>query len=397
LIPGALFEELGIKYMGPVRGHSIEMLVRALKDAKEYDGPVMVHVVTVKGKGYRPAMKEPDKFHSAHPFDVKTGEFIKNSNNPTYTSIFGKTIVELAEKDGKIVAIKAAMTDGTGLSEFSKRFPDRFFDVGIAEQHAVLFACGLALEGFRPVVAIYSTFLQRAYDQLFHDVALMKIPVLFCMDRSGIVSGDGPTHQGIMDLAYLRSLPNVIVMAPKDENELRNMIYTGLRTNLPTFIRYPKGEAVGVPITDISEIEIGKGEILREGSDLAIVAIGSRVYPSLKAGLKLEKEGISARVINARFLKPLDTHLLIETAKKFHLIVTVEEGISEGGFGSAVRELIGNYGIQTRILSIGIKDGIVPVGDSKNLLRIYGLDEEGIFNTVMNNLSKIHEKRALLK
>jgi len=397
LIPGALFEELGIKYMGPVRGHSIEMLVRALKDAKEYDGPVMVHVVTVKGKGYRPAMKEPDKFHSAHPFDVKTGEFIKNSNNPTYTSIFGKTIVELAEKDGKIVAITAAMTDGTGLSEFSKRFPDRFFDVGIAEQHAVLFACGLALEGFRPVVAIYSTFLQRAYDQLFHDVSLMKIPVLFCMDRSGIVSGDGPTHQGIMDLAYLRSLPNVIVMAPKDENELRNMIYTGLRTNLPTFIRYPKGEAVGVPITDISEIEIGKGEILREGSDLAIVAIGSRVYPSLKAGLKLEKEGISARVINARFLKPLDTHLLIETAKKFPLIVTVEEGISEGGFCSAVRELIGNYGIQTRILSIGIKDGIVPVGDSKNLLRIYGLDEEGIFNTVMNNLSKIHEKRALLK
>ncbi len=397
LIPGALFEELGIKYMGPVRGHSIEMLVRALKDAKEYDGPVMVHVVTVKGKGYRPAMKEPDKFHSAHPFDVKTGEFIKNNNNPTYTSIFGETIVELAEKDEKIVAITAAMTDGTGLSEFSKRFPDRFFDVGIAEQHAVLFACGLALEGFKPVVAIYSTFLQRAYDQLFHDVALMKIPILFCMDRSGIVSGDGPTHQGIMDLAYLRSLPNVIVMAPKDENELRSMIYTGLRTNLPTFIRYPKGEAVGVPITDISEIEIGKGEILKEGSDLAIVAIGSRVYPSLKAGFRLEKEGISARIINARFLKPLDTHLLIETAQKFPLIVTVEEGIFEGGFGSAVRELIGNYGIQTRILSIGIKDGIVPVGDSKTLLRIYGLDEEGIFNTVMNNLSKIHEKRALLK
>jgi 1-deoxy-D-xylulose-5-phosphate synthase len=397
LIPGALFEELGIKYMGPVRGHSIEMLVRALKDAKEYDGPVMVHVVTVKGKGYKPAMREPDKFHSAHPFDVKTGEFIKKSNTLTYTSIFGKTIVELAEKDEKIVAITAAMTDGTGLSEFSKRFPDRFFDVGIAEQHAVLFACGLALEGFKPVVAIYSTFLQRAYDQLFHDVALMKIPILFCMDRSGIVSGDGPTHQGIMDLAYLRPLPNVIVMAPKDENELRDMIYTGLRTNLPTFIRYPKGEAIGVPIKEISKIEIGKGEVLKEGSDLAIVAIGSRVYPSLKAGFRLEKEGISATVINARFVKPLDTHLLIETAKKFPLIVTVEEGISEGGFGSAVRELIGNYGIPTRIISLGIKDGVVPLGDSESLLRIYGLDEEGIFNCVMNNIAKIHEKRAILK
>lgn len=397
LIPGALFEELGIKYMGPVRGHSIEMLVRALKDAKEYDGPVMVHVVTVKGKGYRPAMREPDKFHSAHPFDVKTGEFKKQSDIPTYTSIFGKTVVELAEKDERIVAITAAMPDGTGLVEFSRRFPQRFFDVGIAEQHAVLFACGLALEGFKPVVAIYSTFLQRAYDQLFHDVSLMKIPILFCMDRAGIVSGDGPTHQGIMDLAYLRSLPNVIVMAPKDENELRKMIYTGLKTGLPTFIRYPKGEGLGVPLTEISEIEIGKGEILKEGSDLAIIAIGSRVYPSLKAGLKLEKEGISARVINARFLKPLDSSLLIETAKKFPLIITVEEGILEGGFGSAVREFLGKHGIQTRIISLGIENGVVPVGDSKTLLRIYGLDEEGIFNKVMESIGKIHEKRALLK
>lgn len=397
LIPGALFEELGIKYMGPVRGHSIEMLVKALKDAKEYDGPVMVHVVTVKGKGYRPAMREPDKFHSAHPFDVKTGEFKKKSDLPTYTQIFGKTLVELAEKDEKIVAITAAMSDGTGLLEFSKRFPNRFFDVGIAEQHAVLFACGLALEGFKPVVAIYSTFLQRAYDQLFHDVSLMKIPILFCMDRAGIVSGDGPTHQGIMDLAYLRPLPNVIVMAPKDENELREMIYTGLRTNLPTFIRYPKGEGVGVPLTEISEIEIGKGEILKEGSDIAIIAIGSMVYPALKAGLKLENKGISARIVNARFLKPLDSFLLIETAKKFPLIITVEEGILEGGFGSAVREFLGNHGIQTRILSMGIKDGVIPVGDSGTLRRIYGLDEEGIFNVVMENLAKIHEKRAFFK
>lgn len=397
LIPGALFEELGIKYMGPVRGHSIEMLVRALKDAKEYNGPVMIHVVTVKGKGYRPAMKEPDKFHSAHPFDIKTGEFKKTSELPTYTSIFGKTLVELAEKDSKIVAITAAMPEGTGLVEFSKRFPERFFDVGIAEQHAVLFACGLALQGFKPVVAVYSTFLQRAYDQLFHDVSLMKIPILFCMDRAGIVSGDGPTHQGIMDFAYLRPLPNIVVMAPKDENELKKMIYTGLKTNLPTFIRYPKGEALGVPLTDFSEIEIGKGEILKEGSDLAIIAIGSRVYPALKAGLKLENEGISARVVNARFLKPLDSSLLIETAKKFPMIITVEEGILEGGFGSAVRELIGKYGIQTRIISLGIEDGIVPVGDSKTLLKIYGLDEEGIFNSVINNFAKIYEKRAIIK
>ncbi len=397
LIPGALFEELGIKYMGPVRGHSIEMLVRALKDAKEYDGPVMVHVVTVKGKGYRPAMNEPDKFHSAQPFDIKTGEFIKKSDIPTYTSVFGKTIVELAEKDNKIIAITAAMPDGTGLVEFSRRFPERFFDVGIAEQHAVLFACGLALEGFKPVVSIYSTFLQRAYDQLFHDVSLMKIPVLFCMDRAGIVPGDGPTHQGIMDFAYLRPLPNVIVVAPKDENELRKMIYTGFKTNLPTFIRYPKREGLGVPLTEISEIEIGKGEVLKEGSDLAIIAIGSMVYPVLKAGLKLENEGISARVINARFLKPLDSSLLIETAKKFPLIFTVEEGILEGGFGSAVRELLGNYGIETKVVSLGIEDGIVPVGDSKTLLGIYGLDEEGIFSYVMKNYAKIHEKRAIIK
>ncbi|MGQ9617949.1 MAG: 1-deoxy-D-xylulose-5-phosphate synthase [Candidatus Aminicenantia bacterium] len=397
LIPGALFEELGIKYIGPVRGHSIEMLFKALKDAKSYNGPVMVHVVTVKGKGYRPAMKEPDRFHSSHPFDIKTGEFVKKSNLPTYTSIFGKTIVELAEKDEKIIAITAAMSEGTGLLEFSKRFPNRFFDVGIAEQHAVLFASGLALEGLKPVVAIYSTFLQRAYDQLFHDVSLMKIPILFCLDRAGIVSGDGPTHQGIMDLAYLRPLPNVIIMAPKDEDELRKMIYTGLKTDLPTFVRYPKGEAKGVPLTEIGEIPIGKGEVLKEGSELAIIAIGSRVYPALRAGLKLEKEGISARVINARFVKPLDESLLLETANKFPFVFTVEEGIKEGGFGSAVREFLGVRFCQTKIISLGIEDGIVPVGDSKTLLKIYGLDEEGIYNSVIRHFVKAHEKRAFIK
>ncbi len=397
LIPGALFEELGIKYMGPVRGHSIEMLVKILKDAKAYDGPVMVHVVTVKGKGYRPAMKEPDKFHSSSPFNIETGEFYKKSEIPTYTAIFGKTMVELAEKDKRIVAITAAMSEGTGLMEFSKKFPERFFDVGIAEQHAVLFACGLALEGLKPVVAIYSTFLQRAYDQLFHDVSLMNIPILFCLDRAGVVSGDGPTHQGIMDLSYLRNLPNAVLMAPKDENELRDMIYTGLRASLPVFIRYPKGEAMGVPIKEFAEIPIGKGEILKEGSDLAILAIGSRVYPALNAALKLEKDGIRARVINARFVKPLDTSLIIETAMRFPLIVTVEEGIVEGGFGSAVRELLGKHGLQTKVITLGIENGVVPVGDSPTLLKIYGLDEEGIYNSILRSFLKIHEKRAIIK
>lgn len=377
--PGLLFEELGIRYIGPVQGHSIGSLIEVFKDAKAHEGPVLILCVTKKGKGYPLAESNPAKYHSASPFDIQTGESTSTDKRTTYSSVFGKTVVDLADKDEKVVAITAAMPDGTGLRDFSQRFPDRFFDVGIAEQHAVDFATGLALSGYKPVVAIYSTFLQRAYDQLYHDVCLMDIPVVFGLDRSGIVPDDGPTHQGINDIVYLRHLPNMIVMAPKDENELRHMLKSALSYGHPVSVRFPKGKVIGVDQDgELNVIPLGKGEVLKEGKDL-LIAFGSLVHPALEAAAKLEDDGIELAVVNARFAKPLDEDLILSYARSGSVVLTVEEGVTAGGFGSAVRELLDRKKIfDIRFKSIGLPDEIYPLGKVDQVKKMFKLDPDGL-------------------
>jgi 1-deoxy-D-xylulose-5-phosphate synthase len=377
--PGLLFEELGIRYIGPVQGHSLGSLIEVFRDAKAHEGPVLILCVTKKGKGYPPAESNPAKYHSASPFDVQTGESTSTDKRTTYSAVFGETVMELAEKDEKVVAITAAMPEGTGLRDFSQRFPDRFFDVGIAEQHAVDFATGLALSGYKPVVAIYSTFLQRAYDQLYHDVCLMDIPVVFGLDRSGIVPDDGPTHQGINDIVYLRHLPNMIVMAPKDENELRHMLKSALSYGHPASVRFPKGKVVGVAQEKTMEaIPLGKGELLKEGKDL-LIAFGSLVHPALEAANKLEDDGINLAVVNARFAKPLDEELIISYATHGNVVITVEEGVTAGGFGSAVRELLDRKKIfDVQFKSIGLPDVIYPLGKADQVKKMFELDPDGL-------------------
>ncbi len=380
LIPGLVFEELGFDYVGPVNGHDLTELVGVLGRLKDCAKPTLLHVVTQKGKGYRHAEKLPVKYHGVTQFDVSTGAFQKApAKAPAYTAVFGEAMCELAERDSRVVAITAAMADGTGLVEFSKRFPNRFFDVGIAEQHAITFACGLACEGMRPVAAIYSTFLQRAYDQVIHDACLMRLPVTFALDRAGIVGQDGPTHHGLYDLVYLSALPGMVVMAPKDENELRHMLYTALQSNGPAAVRYPRGNGMGVPLDrDFRPLEIGKGEILREGSDFAILAIGSMVYPSLEAAAKLEAAGLFATVMNARFMKPLDEELISCLAAEKQFLVTVEEGTEAGGFGANVGALLNDRKIPASILRIAVPDRIIPHGPPNLLHAKYGLDADGI-------------------
>jgi len=384
LIPGLVFEELGFDYVGPINGHSIDDLLGVLAKVKGSSKPTVVHIVTQKGKGYPHAEKLPIKFHGVTQFDVSTGAFHKApAKAPSYTAVFGKAMCELAEKDPRLVAITAAMCEGTGLDEFSKRFPERFFDVGIAEQHAVTFACGLACEGMRPVAAIYSTFLQRAYDQVIHDVCLMRAPVTFALDRAGIVGADGPTHHGLYDLAYLSALPGMVVMAPKDENELRHMLATALSVNGPAALRYPRGNGIGVTLDpEFRRLEIGKGEILREGSDIGILALGSMVYPALEAAAKLDAVGIQATVINARFMKPLDEELICCLAAEKQFLVTAEEGTEYGGFGAVVAALLQDRKIPTSILRIAVPDRIVPHGAPNLLHAKYGLDSDGIVERV---------------
>lgn len=377
--PGLLFEELGVRYIGPVQGHSLGSLIEVFKDAKAHEGPVLILCVTKKGKGYPFAQNNPAKFHSASPFDIQTGESISTDRRTTYSAVFGEAMVKLAEKDEKIVAITAAMPDGTGLRDFSQRFPDRFFDVGIAEQHAVDFATGLALSGYKPVVAIYSTFLQRAYDQLYHDVGLMDMPVVFGLDRSGIVPDDGPTHQGINDIVYLRHLPNMIVMAPKDENELQHMLKSALSYGHPASVRFPKGKVIGVAQDGkLEQIPLGKGELLKKGKDL-LIAFGSLVHPALEAANKLEDDGIELAVVNARFAKPLDEELILSYAGSGNVVITVEEGVTAGGFGSAVRELLDRKKIfDIRFKSIGLPDEIYPLGKADQVKKMYKLDPDGL-------------------
>jgi 1-deoxy-D-xylulose-5-phosphate synthase len=381
--PGLVFEELGIRYIGPVQGHSLRSLIEVYQEAKKYDGPVLILCVTKKGRGYGPAQAEPSRFHSASPFEIKTGKPKSTDSRPTYSSIFGQAMVKAAKEDKKVIAITAAMLEGTGLSEYSRLFPERLFDVGIAEQHAVDFATGLALGGFKPVCAIYSTFLQRAYDQLYHDVCLMDIPLVFALDRSGIVPDDGPTHQGINDIIYLSHLPNMIVMAPKDENELQHMIGSALSYPHPAAVRFPKGKALGVPLDGpLKVLPLGKSELLKEGEHL-FLALGSMVYPALEAAAKLEKEGISLAVVNARFAKPLDEKMILSYVQPGRIVYTAEEAVIPGGFGSTVRELIDTSGIQgIRFKQIGLPLGIYPMGKVDQIKKKYRLDPEGLAEQV---------------
>ena len=382
MVPTSIFEELGFTYLGPVDGHDLHSLLEVLQAAKKIDGPVMVHVLTKKGKGYKPAEDKPNKFHGTGPFDIATGQKITKPGAPaTYTEVFGKTLTELADTDKKIVGITAAMPDGTGLNIFAQAHKDRFFDVGIAEQHAVTAAAGMAAAGMKPVTAIYSTFMQRAYDSVLHDICMQKLHVTMCLDRAGLVGDDGYTHHGVFDYAYLRSIPNMTIMAPKDENELRHMLKTALAFDGPVSVRYPRGSGVGVDISEaMHALPIGKAEVLREGADVCLWAIGSMVQPALEAAQLLQAQGIAAGVVNMRFAKPLDEALLLEHAKRYRKIVTLEEGVLAGGVGSAVLEALDDHELLGKcdVLRLGIPDEFVMHGDKKLLLRDLGLDVPAI-------------------
>ncbi len=389
MVPGALFEELGFTYVGPLEGHRLDYLLKNFENVKNLEGPVLVHVITQKGRGYKFAEENSPTYHGIAPFDVETGQTLPSVNPaPSYTEIFGRTMTQLAADDSLIVAITAAMCEGTGLEKFRRTFPGRFYDVGIAEQLAVTFAAGLATQGLLPVVAIYSTFLQRAYDQILHDVCLQNLPVVFAVDRAGIVGEDGATHQGLFDLSYLRNLPHLVMMAPKDENELRHMLKTAIGCGFPVSIRYPRGKGVGVPLdNEILTLPLGKGEVLREGSDLSMIAVGCTVYPALKAAQKLAEEGIEAKVINARFIKPLDAELILSTAAAVKKILTIEENVLDGGFGSAVLELLAAKGVTgTTVRRLGIRDEFVEHAKQSELRAQLGLDEEGILQAAREML-----------
>jgi len=388
---GMLFEALKFNYLGPVKGHRLDHLIETFNNIKNLNGPILVHVLTTKGKGYEPAETDPTGFHGLGKFDPDTGEPRKSlSEVPSYTEVFGDTLVRLAREDARIVAITAAMPDGTGLVDFREQFKDRFFDVGICEQHAVTFAGGLALEGLRPVVAVYSTFLQRAYDQVLHDVCLQNLPVVFAMDRGGVVGEDGETHQGLFDLSYLRHLPNLVLMAPKDENELRHMLYTAVHHPGPIAIRYPRGQGVGAAFSStLQKIPLGQAEVLKEGDDLLILALGASVYPALDAAAQLDQQGLKATVVNARFVKPLDENLILTLAARIGRVLTVEENVVAGGFGSAVLELLADKGLtEVAVKRLGIPDVFVEHGSPAILRQKYGLDAAGILESALEILEK---------
>ncbi len=395
--PGMLFEALGFRYFGPFNGHNISQLVRIFEDIRTLSGPILVHVVTQKGKGYEPAERDVQNLHGVTPFDKITGIAVaKKDGPPAYTKIFGQALVEICKQDPKVVGVTAAMPDGTGLNILQKEMPERFFDVGIAEQHAVTFSAGLATEGYVPVAAIYSTFLQRAYDQIIHDVAIQKLPVVFVLDRGGLVGADGPTHHGAFDLAYLRLIPGIVIMAPKDESELRDMVYTATRYRKgPIVVRYPRGNAIGVPLKDhFDQVEIGKGEVARTGQDVAIIAIGNMTLHALKAADILQQKGILAEVVNARFVKPLDTGLLDSIAERFRYVVTVEDNTVVGGFGSGVAEYFAQMeytGVKLRIH--GIPDKFIDHGKPQELYQMIGIDPEGIALVVEEHLAGKDEKK----
>lgn len=392
-VESSLFEKYGLRYLGPIDGHDLPMLIKNLEFAKHADCPVVVHVLTKKGRGYEAALGQPEKFHGTSPFDIATGKG-KSSGAPApmaYQDVFGHALVRHAKKDPRVVGITGAMPSGTGLTHLAKEVPRQFFDVGIAEEHAVIFAAGLATQGIKPVVAIYSTFLQRGFDPIVHDVCLQKLPVVFCMDRAGLSPNDGPTHHGLFDLAYLRTVPNAVVMQPKDEDELADMLHTSLQTPLPTFIRYPRGAGLGVKIKDTpATLPLGKAEVIRPGTDLVIWALGPWVQDALALADRLHREdGVSAGVVNARFAKPLDTQLLCAQAAEIPFVVTMEDHVAMGGFGSAVLEALQDADLAVPVERIAWPDKFVEHGSSTEILReAYGLSPDAIFARVRNRYRK---------
>ncbi len=385
LFPGTIFEEMGLRYFGPVNGNNIDEMIEVLESVKDVKGPVILHAVTKKGKGYKPAEAKPIKFHGVGLFDVETGDPIGKANGITFTQAFSSALLKLAEKDERINAITAAMPEGTGLDAFRDKFPSRYFDVGIAEEHAATFAAGMAASGLKPVYALYSSFAQRCYDQILHDVALQKLPVVFALDRAGIVGEDGPTHHGVFDLSFLRTVPDLIISAPADENELQHLLKTGLDANLPFVLRYPRGAGFGVEMeAKPKRLEIGKGVWLKHGKDLTIAAIGNRVHPALKAAQLLEEKGLRCGVINMRFVKPLDTAILDEALKTSPRLVTVEDNSLIGGFGSAVAEYTADKQTPCRLLRLGIPDAFVEHGKSSQLYDQLGLNAEQIAEKILN-------------
>lgn len=393
LVPGSLFEEMGFHYIGPIDGHNIGLLEEVLASAKEMEGPVLIHIHTVKGKGYKPAEQAPDKFHGVGCFDPSTGKSAKKAGcAPSYTSVFSKALIDLAKDRPNILAITAAMPSGTGLKAFGQAYPKRFFDVGIAEEHAMTLAAGMAAAGMHPVIALYSTFAQRAYDQLIHDVCLQNLPVTLCLDRAGLVGEDGPTHHGVFDLSYLRQMPNMCVMAPKDEEELRHMLATAIAIEGPAAVRYPRGAGLGVPLTDSLEtLPVGKAEVLQEEGDIAFLAVGTMVEKAKEAAAILKEEGIEAAVVNMRFIKPLDTELLGEMARTKRLLITAEENVLAGGFGSAVAEYLADHGIEVPLLRFGIPDRFIEQGTRRELLSLCGLQPDEMAERIRERLSQLDE------
>ncbi len=382
--PSLLFEALGFRYLGPIRGNRIEDVLETLDNARRMlaggEGPILLHALTAKGFGYAPAEADPFKYHGVTPFEIESGEMRKSAAGPpSYTKVFSDALIQLASEDPRIVAITAAMPDGTGLDRFQKVHPDRYYDVGIAEQHAVTFAAGLATEGMKPVAAIYSTFLQRAFDQVVHDVCVQNLDVTFALDRAGLVGPDGATHQGFYDVAYLRALPNMVVMAPKDENELRHMLKTAIEHPGPAAIRYPRGAGFGVSLdAECKTIPIGESELLRDGDEVVVLALGTLAHVALEAAHALHAEGISAAVVNARFAKPLDTKRIVALARRCRAVVTVEEAAAAGGFGSAVLEALAEAGVAVPVHCLAIPDHIIEHGDPVAIRAALGLDAEGI-------------------
>lgn len=389
-IPGIIFEELGFTYLGPIDAHNIGQLKTTLQDALLMKGPVLIHVTSQKGRGYEPAEQDPCRFHSTGPFDPATGVSSIRQSEPTYTQVFGETLLKLGAEDPRLIAITAAMPEGTGLRGFAEAFPERFIDVGIAESHAVTMAAGLARGGLRPVVAIYSTFFQRAYDQVVHDVCLQKLPVVFCLDRAGVVGEDGPTHHGVFDIAMLRHLPEISLMAPKDESELRHMLYTALNhMEGPVAIRYPRGVGEGVAMNDdgLQLIPWGRGELLAEGDQAVIIAVGPLLREALRAVKRLSRQGIDCTLVNPRFIKPLDRELLVPLLRRIPRVITVEDHVLAGGFGSAVAELLVEESMMdVRLERLGYPDQFIPHGSIDRLHTAYGLNEEGIFRAVTSML-----------
>ena len=378
-----LFEELGFNYIGPVDGHNIDELVATLTNMRNLKGPQFLHIKTKKGKGYEPAEKDPIGFHGVPKFDPISGELPKNNSKPTYSKIFGDWLCEMAEKDSKIIGITPAMREGSGMVEFSQRFPEQYFDVAIAEQHAVTFATGLAIGGYKPVVAIYSTFLQRAYDQLIHDVAIQNLPVLFAIDRAGIVGADGPTHQGAFDLSFMRCIPNMIIMTPSDENECRQMLYTGYQCGKPAAVRYPRGNAIGVELTPLEMLPIGKSRLIREGQKIAILNFGTLLPSALEAAEKL-----NSTVVDMRFVKPIDIEMINVLAQTHDYLVTLEENAIQGGAGSAVAEVLNSSGKSTALLQLGLPDYFIPQATQQEALKNLGLDSKGIEEKILHFIEK---------